>query len=104
MQIAVILLQSQPDQEQIMHMMALMVPLISILMLIGLAVVMVPCWFILKKAGFSPWLTLLNLVPLGNLILLYIVAFSQWKVMPIPQYPGQPPYPPQYPPVYPPQA
>jgi len=62
-----------------------------------LAIVIVPFWFILKKAGFSPWLSLLNIVPLGTLILLYVLAFAEWKVIPAPQVGWQPPYPPQPP-------
>jgi hypothetical protein len=50
-------------------------------------------------AGFSPWLTLINIVPLGKMILLYVLAFSDWKVVPAPQpiwqQPQQPPYQPQ---------
>ena len=65
------------------------------------AIVMIPCWFILKKAGFSPWLALLCIIPsLGTLVLLYVLAFAEWKVVPAPQpayWPPQPPYPPQPP-------
>jgi hypothetical protein len=47
--------------------------------LIGVAVVAVPFWFILKRAGFSPYLTLLNLIlGLGTLIVMAILAFSRW--------------------------
>ena len=63
-----------------------------------MAVIIIPFWFILKKAGFSSWLSLINLVPFGTLILLYILAFAEWKVIPAPQVAWQPP------PPYPPQA
>jgi len=63
--------------------------------------VMIPCWFVLKKAGFTPWLSLLCIMPtLGTLILLYVLAFAQWKVAPAPvqaYWPPQPPAPPQPP-------
>ena len=41
----------------------------------------VPFWFLCKKAGFSPLLSLLNLVPfcLGTLALAYLLAFAPWK-------------------------
>ena len=58
----------------------------------------VPLWFISIKAGFSPWLSLLGLFPLTGLILLYVLAFAEWKVVPAPQpvwQQPQPPYPPQ---------
>jgi hypothetical protein len=62
--------------------------------------VLPPYWMIFKKAGFSPWLALLILVPFANLLVLYIVAFSVWNVTASPQgWPvQQPPYPPSYPP------
>jgi hypothetical protein len=72
--------------------------------LVAVALVMIPCWFILKKAGFTPWLALLCILPsLGTLVLLYVLAFADWKVMPVPQaawqqppsYPPQPPVAPQ---------
>lgn len=64
--------------------------------LVGMAIAIIPYWFIWKKAGFSPWLSLLVVVPLVNLIMLYVLAFSEWKVVPVaqPQYPAYPPYPP----------
>ena len=39
----------------------------------------IPYWQIFKKAGFSPLLSVLVLVPIANLIILYLVAFSEWK-------------------------
>ncbi len=47
----------------------------------------IPFWFICKKAGFPPLLSLLNLVPcgLGTLILVYVLAFADWKVRPAQQ-------------------
>jgi branched-subunit amino acid transport protein AzlD len=73
--------------------------IIPIIILVCLLIILIPFWFILKKAGFSPWLTLINIVPLGTMILLYVLAFSDWKVVPAPQpiwqQPQQPPYQPQ---------
>ena len=49
--------------------------------LIVLAVIILPpFWTIFKKAGFSPWLSLLIFLPLINIIVLYTVAFSKWKI------------------------
>jgi hypothetical protein len=72
-----------------------MLAILPFIILIGLVVIILPFWFICKKAGFSPWLALLNVIPLGNLILLYVLAFAEWKVVPVPQgyLPPQPPYP-----------
>jgi hypothetical protein len=104
-------LQQQPDVQQIQRLMLTIVPLILVFILIGIVILIVPFWFICKKAGFSPWLSLLCLVPsVGMLILLYVLAFADWKVVPAaptawgpppqpyppqPPYPRQPPYPPQ---------
>ncbi len=94
------LLQDQPSPEMIQHIMMAMVPILLIIFLVAIAIVMIPCWFILKKAGFSPWLSLLCLFPsLGTLVLLYVLAFSDWKVVPAPQFAA---YPPSVPPPYPP--
>jgi hypothetical protein len=83
-------------------MLAAFIGIYLFVIVIAIAVIIVPFWFILKKAGFSPWLALLNIVPFGTLILLYVLAFAEWKVVPAPQMAFQPPYPPQ--PPFPPQA
>ncbi len=49
-----------------------------IFFLIGMAIIVIPFWKIYSKAGFSKWLSLLMIVPLINLIVLYVVAFSAW--------------------------
>lgn len=36
---------------------------------------------IFSKAGYSPAMALLLLVPFGNLILLLILAFGQWPIL-----------------------
>jgi hypothetical protein len=47
-------------------------------------VILPPFWVIFKKAGFQPILSVLMMVPLVNLVMLYFVAFSQWKAGPAP--------------------
>jgi len=94
MHFALFILQNQPDPAQIQKMLMTILPLMGILILVGLAVVILPCWFICKKAGFSPWLSLLNVVPFGQLILLYVLAFAEWKVQPVPTTQIPYPYPP----------
>jgi hypothetical protein len=98
-----LLLQQGIDPDQIKHMAVALIAILPLIILFFLAIIIVPYWFICKKAGFSPWLSFLNVIPLGNLILIYVLAFSNWKVMPAPQvywqpqppYPTQPPLPPQ---------
>jgi hypothetical protein len=104
------LLLQQMDGEATRHFVMAMMAIMPIFIVICLALVILPMWFICKKAGFSPWLSLLIVVPLGSLILLYVLAFAQWKVVPISQVvigapPPYPPIPPQ-PPVqsFPPQV
>ena len=93
MLIAFYLMQSRPDPAQVQKTAMAILALMPIFILLGLAIVIVPFWFICKKAGFSPWLALLNIIPFGGLILMYVLAFSEWKVVPVPQ-PGWPPTPP----------
>ena len=103
MHLALFLQQSPVDQAQIQRMVFAFMAIMPLLIIVGLAIVIVPTWFICKKAGFTPWLSLLVIVPFGGLILLYVLAFGEWKVVPAPQagwippapYPPQPPYPPQ---------
>ena len=96
------LLQDMTNNADVQRMILMVAPILAVVAIIGIAVILIPFWFICKKAGFSPWLALLNLVPLGNLVLLYVLAFAEWKVVPAPQlmpYPGgYPPAPPPYPP------
>jgi hypothetical protein len=67
-------------------MVAAMLFIIPIVFLLAIALLMVPFWFICKKAGFTPWLSLLCILPsLGTLILLYVLAFSEWKTTPAAQ-------------------
>lgn len=100
MQFLALFLQSQPDPEAVKGMVMAMMAIVPIIILVVLAIVIIPFWFICKKAGFSPWLSLINIIPLGNLVLIYVLAFADWKVVPAPQtawspQSPQPPYPPQ---------
>jgi hypothetical protein len=93
--------QQAQAQAQAMHMFAIMAPFIIIFWIVGLAIIIIPFWQIFKKAGMSGALSILMAIPLVNLVMLYVLAFSQWKVVPVAQYiPVPPVYPP--PPSYPP--
>jgi len=81
-----------------------LLPLIFCFLLAWLAVIIVPFWMIFKKAGFPPALAFLMILPLVNLVLLYVVAFSQWKVVPAPVAYYPPPYTPPAAPPPPPQV
>jgi len=88
----------QVDPEMVRRVILMMVAIIPFIIAAVIAILMIPCWRILKKAGFTPWLSLLCIVPsLGTLVLLYVLAFSEWKVVPAPPqafWPPQPPMPP----------
>ena len=43
-----------------------------------LVVYIIPYWMIFKKAGFAPALSLLMMIPGVKLIVLYVIAFSDW--------------------------
>ncbi len=98
-EIAFLLQNLNPDAAR--KVAAIILTMIPIIIVIVIAILMIPCWFICKKAGFSPWLSLLCIVPsFGLLVLLYILAFAQWNVAPAPPQMGYmppPPYPPQPP-------
>jgi hypothetical protein len=46
------------------------------------AIIVVPFWQIYKKAGFPGALSLLMIFPLVNLIMLFVLGFSKWRVVP----------------------
>jgi hypothetical protein len=51
-------------------------------------VVIWPASRICKRVGFSPWLGLLAIIPLANVVLLWVVAMSRWpSVQPDPNGP-----------------
>ena len=49
-----------------------------LMMLVYAALIIVPFWFIFRKAGYSQWLSVLMIVPIINLGMLYFLAFSDW--------------------------
>jgi len=36
---------------------------------------------ILRRLGYSPWLSLLTVVPIANLVLLWVVAYAKWPAL-----------------------
>ncbi len=41
-------------------------------------ILLLPYWRIFGKAGFSPALSFLMIVPLVNIVMLYYLAFAEW--------------------------
>jgi hypothetical protein len=62
------------DLFQPMHLL-----IIGLFLPVILAMTVLPYWKIFGKAGFPPALSLLMFIPLANLIVLYYVAFTDWK-------------------------
>jgi hypothetical protein len=50
-------------------------------LLVVAALIVIPFWQLFSKAGYSGWLSLLMLLPLINVIALYVLAFSDWPAM-----------------------
>ncbi|MBC9785001.1 hypothetical protein H1S01_10820 [Heliobacterium chlorum] len=53
----------------------------SIMGLLGIVIAIVPFWKIFSKAGFSPWYSLLLIIPIVNIIVLFVLAFADWPAL-----------------------
>lgn len=54
-----------------------------IVILVILLILFIPTYFVAKvlnKAGFSGWYSLLSLVPIINVVCLWLFAFIEWPV------------------------
>mgnify|MGYP005871667117 CR=1 FL=1 len=47
-------------------------------MLVIATIVVIPAWRICQRTGYPGWMGILILVPVLNLALLYVLAFSNW--------------------------
>jgi hypothetical protein len=54
---------------------------VAVFLLVILVFFMVPLIRIVTKAGFSGWWVLLYLVPLLNIVMLWVFAFSRWPAL-----------------------
>jgi hypothetical protein len=52
-----------------------------IIVIIVLAIYVVPIVIIIQKAGYSGWWCLIMLVPIVNIIMLWVFAFSDWPIL-----------------------
>ena len=57
------------------------------LWIVILAIFIVPCWLIFKRAGWSPWLALILIVPGAAIVLLWIFALARWPSLDRPPQP-----------------
>lgn len=53
---------------------------LSMIALIAIAYVL-PTWMICSKAGLPPAIALLAIIPIGTVIVLFILALSEWPVL-----------------------
>jgi hypothetical protein len=51
---------------------------ITFVTVVSFGLILWPAARICRRIGFSPWLAALSIVPVGNLLLLWIVALSDW--------------------------
>ena len=73
------------------HLFSALLTLVPIIGLVFIILFVIPFWMIWKKAGFSPWLSVLMIVPLVSIVMLYVLAFADWKVVPANQATAFPP-------------
>ena len=64
------------DQTQL-HTLQQMATVMPFFILLIVAIVVIPYWFIWKKAGFSPFFSILMIIPVINFIMLYVCWHSQ---------------------------
>src|ERR1035438_8861693 len=48
--------------------------------LVFVLIVLIPAGRILRRTGYSPWYCLLLLIPLVNIVMIFVFAFSTWPV------------------------
>jgi hypothetical protein len=72
-------LQKKPIQEEYSNMFGLGIPELFVLLII-VAVMIIPFWQIFKKAGFSPALSILMIIPLANIVMIFFLAFAAWPI------------------------
>jgi len=53
---------------------------LTIALLLHVLLIIVPAFMILRKMGYSGWWVLLNYVPLGTIIGLWVLATANWPV------------------------
>ena len=54
-------------------------PIIAIMLFLGVFAI-IPAWFIARKAVYSPWLSLLLVIPYAAIVLYIIFAIVEWPV------------------------
>jgi hypothetical protein len=55
--------------------------ILFVVLFMGIVLGVLPYWFIFRKAGFAPALSLLMIIPLVNVVMLFFLAFAEWPVL-----------------------
>ena len=55
-----------------------LVVIILVVAIIGSILNVLPYWFIFKKAGYHPALSLLMIIPFADVIMKFFLAFADW--------------------------
>jgi hypothetical protein len=59
-------------------------PELVVILIVAIFVALVgvlPFWFICKKTGLSPWLSVIMIVPFGGFVLPFLLAFIDWPAL-----------------------
>jgi len=51
-------------------------------LLIYAALIVVPFYQLWKRTGHNGWIALLMIIPIVNLVMLYVLAFKDWPAIP----------------------
>jgi hypothetical protein len=52
--------------------------ILAIVSVFGAVFVVVPYWFIFRKAGFHPALSILMMIPFAGIVMRFFLAFTEW--------------------------
>jgi hypothetical protein len=55
--------------------------ILFVIFFFGVLLCLLPYWFIFRKAGFAPALSLLMLIPLVNVVMVFYLAFAEWPAL-----------------------
>lgn len=50
--------------------------------LVYAAIIVVPFFQLWKRTGHNGWIALLMVIPLVNVVMLYVLAFKEWPALP----------------------
>ncbi|WP_461306195.1 DUF805 domain-containing protein [Albidovulum sp.] len=54
----------------------------SLMLIVYAVLIVVPFFQLWKRTGHSGWIALLMVIPVINLVMLYVLAFKDWPALP----------------------